>query len=143
MDFSALDEEIAGFKIRNLLTGIGMGSNYLQNRRLSQLMEENMRLNALAQKRALNLPQTTEDYEQLTNDGPSFVEQLMPSMAKRGFSAIPGPISVSQRMAEVPLSISSLLPSKQTQLVHSFAKKLGGNRYGRAAGAIGRAIFSL
>jgi hypothetical protein len=127
------------YKFMEFVTDKGL--DHFQNRSRRRQEDQERALNILARKRQLGIPDSSKDYEELTNHGPSIVDRLMPSMQKRAFDAIPGP-SFLPRRENIVQSITDLLPSRQTQQVFSFAKNLGGNRYGRAISALGRA-FSL
>jgi hypothetical protein len=139
----ALRDSFANYQKLKMLDILSdRGLQYLQGRNSNRLLEEERTLNIMARKRQLGLPNTTSEYERLTNDGPSFVDRLMPSMQKRALEAIPGPSFLPRKPETIAHFLSDLLPSRQTQQVFSFAKNLGGNRYGRAVSALGRA-FSL
>ncbi len=92
---------------------VGYGVDYLAGRKDKKLQRQDLELSIMQKKKGLGLPTSSEDYEDLTNEG-NFHQLLAMKLAKRGLNAIPDPIpSVSPRQPffKVATAVEDLLPS--------------------------------
>ena len=118
------------------------GLQYLQNRNRNKMDEELAALSIIEKKRALGLPETSDDYERAVNDDKNFYSMLAPSIGKRGLQAIPGPTLLGRKIQpavkaadSVAITAGDLLP-----FLKAF-QNFGGSTHGRV-GRLARA-FSL